>query len=206
MHISSSVYRLLAITLMAILSGCAAQTTPEITSYTIALTTHPDVPEGKKPFFNKILKVTLPKSSSAIMSRDILYQGKDYALNAYAYSSWSETPNRMLGNLFISSIRNSNAFRVVLPVDSRGKGDYILESTIYEFHQNINDANSADARIRIMFYLIKIKSGDVVSSKELAASVPTVSVDVKGGVGALNKASNSISARLNEWLLSLDLD
>jgi len=187
------------------LTGCATQTMPEITSYAIAVSGASNDVSDKHPVFSKILKVSIPNSSSAIMSRDILYQGGDYALNAYAYSRWIDTPNKMLGNLFISSIRQRNIFTTVLPVVSRGKGDYILESTLYEFQQRINTTNGSEARIRILFDLINKRNGNVVASKELSASEPAPSVNVKGGVAALNKASYSIAGSLNEWLLSLDI-
>jgi len=187
------------------LTGCATQTMPEITSYAIAVSGANNPAPDKQPVFSKILKVSIPDSSSAIMSRDILYQGGDYALNSYAYSRWIDTPNKMLGNLFISSIRQRNIFTTVLPVASRGKGDYILESTLYEFQQKINTANGSEARIRILFDLINKRNGNVIASKELSASEPAPSVNVKGGVSALNKASYSIATSLNEWLLSLDI-
>ena len=201
----SKFYQLIIFAFLVLLGGCVGQTAPEITSYTITISGSHDVTASKQPVFSKVLKVSIPKSSSAIMSRDILYQGKNYSLNAYAYSRWSDTPNRMLGNLFISSLRKGNVFRVVLPVTSRGKGDYVLESTLYEFQQHINANNTSEVRIRVMFYLINKKNGDVVASKELSASEPARSVDVKGGVSALNKASNIVATRLNEWLLSLDI-
>jgi len=189
----------------ALLGGCATQTMPEITSYAIVISSANDAPSSKQPVFSKILKVSMPESSSAIMSRDILYQGSDYALNAYAYSRWSDTPNKMLGNLFISSIRKSNIFTTVLPVASRGKGDYILESTLYEFQQQIKTDNNSAARIRILFDLINKRNGDVIASKEISSSELARTVDVKGGVGALNKASYTIATKLNDWLRSLDI-
>ena len=203
----SKFYQLVILVFPALLSGCAGQvqTAPEITSYTIAISENHNVPAGKRPVFSKVLKVSIPKSSSAIMSRDILYQRKDFSLNAYAFSRWSDTPNRMLGDLFISSLRKSNVFRVVLPVTSRGKGDYVLESTLYEFQQHINANNTSEARIRVMFYLIKKNNGDVIASRELSDNIATRSVDVKGGIDALNKAANSIATKLNEWLLSLEI-
>jgi len=191
--------------LSLLLGGCATQPAPEITSYAVAISDTDGISSGKQPVFSTILKVSIPESSSAIMSRDILYQGSDYALNAYAYSRWSDTPNKMLGNLFISTIRQSHIFKTVLPVSSRGKGDYILESTLYEFQQKIKTDNSSEARIKIMFDLINKKNGDVIASKVISSSEPARSVDVKGGVGALNKASNIIASKLNEWLLSLNI-
>ncbi len=191
---------------IVLLSACAGpQVSPGINSYTIAISGSTDSGAVEKPLSDKTLKVSMPDSSSAIMSRNILYQEKDYALNAYAYNKWSDTPNRMLGNLLISSIRKSNAFRVVLPIDSRGKSDYILESSLYEFQQHIKSNIRSEAVVRIMFYLINNNNGDVIASRELSAKVAAATVDVKGGVGAMNKSANLIATRLNEWLLSLEI-
>ncbi|HED16849.1 MAG TPA: hypothetical protein ENI64_08585 [Gammaproteobacteria bacterium] len=198
-------FQIIVATVSILLTGCAGQTMPEITSYAVAMYGMNDTTANTEPAFSKILKVSIPESSSAIMSRDILYQGEDYALNAYAYSRWSDTPNQMLESLFISSIRKSNVFSSVLPVSSRGRGDYILESTLYEFQQQIKPGNKSEAKIKILFDLINKKNGAVVASKEISASEPAVSVDVKGGVGALNKASITLAGKLNEWLHSLNI-
>ena len=138
------------------------------------------------------------------MSRNILYQDQQYSLNAYAFSKWSDTPNRMLSNLFLTSIGDSAIFKVALPADSRGRSDYILESSLQQFHQQINSDNVSSAKIRIGFYLIETKSGKVVATREFSSADKTSSTDAKGGVQALNEAARSINNELLAWLDSLD--
>lgn len=138
------------------------------------------------------------------MSRNILYQDQQYSLNAYAFSKWSDTPNRMLSNLFLTSIGDSGIFKVALPADSRGKSDYILESSLQQFHQQIDSGNISTAKIRIGFYLIETKSGKVIATREFSSSEKTASKDAKGGVQALNEAARLVNKELLAWLASLD--
>jgi ABC-type uncharacterized transport system auxiliary subunit len=140
------------------------------------------------------------------MSRNILYQGTGYSLNAYAFSKWSDTPNRMLANLFLVQIEDSTLFKAVLPADSRGNSDYVLESSIQQFHQQLNQDGTSKANMRVGFYLIQARTGKVIATREYISAHQAASTDAKGAVSALNQASVGISSELIAWLSSLKLD
>ena len=146
----------------------------------------------------------MPKSATAIMSRHILYQEKEFEQNPYAHSKWSDTPNKMLASLFISCISKNSVFKSVLPSYSKGKADLLLESTLLEFYHHINSDGSSEGRMRIEFYLIEPKSGEVIATKEFVDKITSKTFDVNGGVRALNDASKSVALSLTQWLSSLD--
>jgi len=138
------------------------------------------------------------------MSRNILYRNNEYSQNPYAHSYWNDTPNTMLGRVFLSCINKSSIFQSVLPLYSKGKSDFLLESTLMEFYHHINTDGSSEGRVKVEFYLIDLKSGSVVATNEFFSKVSSKTLDAKGGVKALNDASKSITSSLVSWLRSLD--
>jgi ABC-type uncharacterized transport system auxiliary subunit len=191
--------------LTLLLSSCTSPKLPAVTAYTINIQAT-NKATGQKPQTQKVLRVAIPRSSAAIMSRNILYQGSGYSLNAYAFSKWSDTPNRMLANLFLTRIEDSVLFKAVLPADSRGNSDYVLESSIQQFHQHINKDGSSKANMRIGFYLIEARTGKVLATREFISAHQAISTNAEGAVSALNHASVAISSDLITWLSSLQLN
>lgn len=187
-----------------IIQGCATGSVPAVDSYTINISCEIDTPSGKNTEISKVLKVSKPRSSAAIMSRNILYQEKEFSQNPYANSKWSDTPNKMLASLFLSCINKSSTFKSVLPSYSRGKDDLLLESTLLDFYHHVNSDGSSEGRVRIEFYLMESKSGEVVATNEFDSKISSKTLDVNGGVRALNDASESVALSLTRWLSSLD--
>jgi len=163
-----------------------------------------EIPSGKNSESSKVLKISRPKSIAAIMSRNILYQEKEFVRNPYASSKWRDTPNKMLASLFLSCINKSSVFTSVLPSYSRGKADLLLESTLLDFYHHVNSDGSSEGRVRIRFYLIESKSRKVVATNEFDSKIDSKTLDVNGGVMAINDASKSVALSLTRWLSSLD--
>jgi len=197
-------YFLIVLFVPAIFAGCAINTVPAPDSYTINILCATDKPLQKAARLTKVLKVSMPNSATAIMSRHILYQDDEFTQNPYAYSKWSDTPNKMLGSLFLSCINKHAIFKVVLPSYSKGKADFLLESTLSEFYHHINTDGSSEARVRIEFFLIAPKHGNVIATKEFSSTVSAKTLDATGGVRALSEASGVVALNLARWLSSLD--
>ncbi|PCJ88287.1 MAG: hypothetical protein COA54_03205 [Thiotrichaceae bacterium] len=189
--------------LSTIVAGCVTNSVPAINLYTIDVSCEVATPSEKNTKISKVLKVSKPKSTAAIMSRHILYQENEFEQYPYAHSKWSDTPNKMLTNLFISCISKNSVFKSVLPSHSKGRADLLLESTLLAFHHHINPDGSSDGRVRIEFYLIDSVSGEVVAAKEFVYKASAKTFDVNGGVSALNDASISVALSLSQWLSSL---
>lgn len=173
---------------------------PPTNAYTISI---PNSKPARAITIDKVIRVAVPRSTAAIMSRNILYQDQGYSLNPYAFSKWSDTPNRMLSNLFLTSIGDSMIFRAVLPADSRGKTDYVLESSLQQFHQQIHTDGSSSVKVRIGFYFIEVKSGQVKAAREFIVTEKATTSDAKGGVEALNQAALKLDLQLLEWLAGI---
>jgi cholesterol transport system auxiliary component len=188
----------------AIVTGCATNSVPAVDSYTINTSCEAEASLEKDTNFSSVLKVSKPQSTADIMSRHILYQENDFALNPYAHSKWSDTPNKMLASLFISCISKNTVFKSVLPSYSKGKSDLLLESTLLKYYHHVNSDSSSEGRMRIEFYLIDSKSGEVISTNEFISEINSKTLDVNGGVRALNEASKAVALKLTQWLSSLD--
>ncbi len=191
--------------LILMTAACTTTKLPPINYYTINI----PASDNKKVHSlheQQVLRVAMPRSTAAIMSRNILYQGDGYSLNAYAFSKWSDTPNRMLASLFLNVIEDKSVFKAVLPADSRGNSNYVLESSIQQFHQQIAADTTSRASIRIGFYLIEARSGKVIATREFVSTHKANSTDASGAVRALNLGSVDISSGLIEWLSSQKLD
>jgi cholesterol transport system auxiliary component len=186
------------------LAGCAKTIQPAFDIYAINTTCETNNPSQKKANSSKSLKILTPKSISAIASRNILYQENEHTQYPYAYSRWNDAPTKMLGILFLSCISKHDIFRAVLPSQSKGKSDFLLESMIFEFYHNINLDGSSEGRVRIEFYLIETKDGRVIATNEFFSKVSSKTHDAKEGAIALNEASKSIVLDLTQWLSSLE--
>jgi cholesterol transport system auxiliary component len=186
------------------LSACARTQVPATVMYTLTIPTFKPGSVAAESSDN-ILSIDVPRSMAAIMSRNILYQENQHDLNAYAYSRWSDTPNRMIANLLLARLRESGLFKVVVPVDSRAKSNYVLESMIHQFHQQVTSTDRSRVQVHMSFYLLEKNTAKVVASNELRASKLTSSVDASGGVSAFNEAVTDISQQVEIWLSTLKL-
>lgn len=195
---------LLAGMMILLLSACARTQIPPTLTYTLTI---PGVQNSAKPdkAATKILSIDVPRSMAAIMSRNILYQEDQHALNAYAFSRWTDTPNRMIANLLLVRLSESGLFKVVVPVDSRAKSDYVLESVIHQFHQQVTETDRSRVQVRMSFYLLEKNSARVIDTKEFQSSMNTPSVDASGGAYAFNEAMAEISREVASWLASINL-
>lgn len=191
---------ILAFTLF--IHACTSAKLPPTTSYTI--TTPALMQKSAASDANRIIRIAMPTSTAAIMSRNILYQEDDYSLNAYSFSKWSDTPNRMIANLILNRLAGSQLFRAVLPADSRGKSDYVLETTIQQFYQQIEADRSSRAVIHIACYLIDAR-GKVIATREFNSTHKAPATNAAGAVSALNQGVVAISNDLMDWLAGLKL-
>lgn len=185
-------------------AGCAKDIQPAFDIYAINTSCENINPSQKKAKSSKSIKISTPKSSSTITSRNILYQENEHTQYPYAYSRWNDAPTKMLGTLFLSCISKSDFFSAVLPSQSKGKSDFWLESMILEFYHNINLDGNSEGRVRVEFYLIDAKNTRVIATKKFFSKVNSETHDAKGGAIALNNASKSVVLDLTEWLSSLD--
>jgi len=190
------------VVLLFVFTGCAIKSAVPKETYVMKVSFKKEELNGfQRNFDNKVIKVAVPKSTKEIMSEDILYM-KDGSVNPYAYSRWSDTPNKLLQNLFLSAIEKSGLFRAAVPFGSRARSDFLLESTVEEFYQTF-EGDEAYGRVKVRFYLIDIKRREVVAACELSSFKKAPTLDAKGGVSALSDASKEVALKLLKWLFGL---
>lgn len=192
------------ILLSFLLSGCSFKNnTPSIDTYTLKNSKVNVIEVKNKAFFNKILKIEKPTSTRDIESRRILYAKKSFERDAYAYGKWSDTPNVMLQKNFIYALGESKLFKTVLLKRSFAKADYILESNLDEFYHAFVTSEASVGVITLEAHLIDSQRKKVIASKRFSLVKDAPSQDIKGGVEALNNASNALTSELIVWLKSV---
>ncbi len=195
-------YGLLTLIMIMIFGGCSSKTGKAINVYTLKYQEHPraTITPAKT---NKILKITLPQSSKEIQKNKILYATNPLQREAYAYSRWSDTPNHMLAQFLVSHLNHSGLFKGVLPSTSLGNPTWILESNIEDFYHYFDDKDRAFSIIKIQFYLINKKDKKLIAKRDISVSVPSTTLDAKGGVQAFNLALKEVAIQLQTWLEKL---
>lgn len=192
---------LLLTVLLIVITGCVTEKLPPISTYNI----YPDLDVlhpvlDTNPQTSDILKLGRISSRNAFSGTDIVYSDTRYGQNSYAYSRWSDSPPSMLLVIFQQALEKSGGYMAVVPYSSQSKSDLLLESTLFDFSQHINDDGTSDGIVRMRFNLIDNKTKRVIASRDFVASAPATSKNVIGAVAALNKAVAGLTKELIEWL------
>ena len=192
---------LLLTVLLIVITGCVTEKLPPISIYNL----YPDL-DVHHPILDTdehasdILKLGRISSTNAFSGTDIMYSDTRYGQNSYAYSRWSDSPTSMLLVIFQEALEKSGGYMAVVPYSSQSKSDLLLESTLLDFSQHIDDDGTSHGIVRMRFNLIDNKTKRVIASRDFAASVPATSKNVIGAVAALNKAVAGLTKELIEWL------
>ncbi len=187
-----------------LLSGCVFKNnTPAIDTYTLTNNKVGMMEIKNKKFSDKTLKIEKPTSTRDIQSTRILYGKKSFERDAYAYGKWSDTPNIMLQNNFVYALGESKLFKAVLLKRSYAEADYILECNLDEFYHAFVTPESSVGIIMLEVHLIDAQQKKVIASKRFLITSDATSQDSKGGVEALNNATNVLTGELIAWLKSI---
>ena len=190
---------LIACFALIIVSACSFKE-PYKKQYTLDVQTEAPTQRGMM-CQDKSLKVSQAFSSNRLMDRQMSYIEGAYREYAFSESEWAQSPNSIITQKLISSIRQSGLFKSVEGYKSRSKSDYLLESTIEEFVQYYSeDAKHSYVKAVMHFVLIDAKSSEVISSKSLSKKIELQSLKADEGVSALSKALSEIFKEKNIWL------
>ncbi|WP_456403831.1 ABC-type transport auxiliary lipoprotein family protein [Thiolapillus sp.] len=180
------------------LAGCATQTLPPVTEYTLSPELKPDsVSAQHLPLTIKLAPVA---GSQIYATPDIYYVDDGYQRNPYAYSRWVDAPVRMLELVLQDGLVQSRLFKAVLPSSSALQTDLRLETTLYDFYHHVGEGGESEAVVRLGFYLIDAKKGKLLGSRRFSSRVPAASTNAQGGVAAINAAVAQMLPRLVSWL------
>ncbi len=192
---------LLLIMLLTVLTGCVTERLPPTSTYNL----YPDLNvfhplKDTEQRTRDILKLGRISSTSAFSGTDIVYSDMRYGQNSYAYSRWSDSPANMLLVIFQEALEKSGGYMAVVPYSSHSRTDLLLESTLIDFSQHINDDGTSNGTVRMRFNLIDNRIKRVIASRDFVTRAPASSVNAIGAVVALNKAVADLTKELVEWL------
>ena len=185
-----------------VVSGCMPHPVPAPIVYTLEYKgASSEVPAaGRSQNEKPVLKLMPVRAAAPFTSPNILYRDRNFGLNHYAHSRWSDAPVTMLEGYLLTFLEHQGMFSSVLPPSSAAAGDLVLESMLQDFSLHIKSGKNADAEIKVIFYLVNARSGRLVACKEIAATVSAEETDAEHAVSALNSAVLKAAEELGTWL------
>lgn len=186
-------------TLIALLffSGCST-VTPSTQEYTI----NPKATIEKSVKSDKIIRLATTKSIPSLMSKHIIYIRANGESGNYLYSRWSDIPSVMIEHAILNTLNEHSVFKAILPSTSVATADLLIESDLVSFTHSFDASGKSYGVIDITYRLIDPKTKMTISSKRFFITTEADSLDAKGGVKALNKATQLLSEQFILWLNS----
>jgi cholesterol transport system auxiliary component len=188
----------LFITIIVLLTGCSA-IRPSTHEYTI-LPSYTSMSEVANNSIKATLKLSSTRSIASLSSTQFYYLKEASHIDAYLYSKWSDTPSSMIDRCVYSSLQNEHLFESLIPSTSNATADLILESDLNAFYHRFHNDASSEGLIDITYRLIDPKTKKIIASKRFILTEPSPSADAKGGVIALNNATQALSRQCLSWL------
>jgi cholesterol transport system auxiliary component len=188
---------------LALFSGCAALRPETATggptfysldrgrgasAVTVAHAT-PTIPPGPT------LIVSVPRAAAGFDSKRLIYVRQQHRIEYFAHSEWIDTPARMLSPLVLGVLRDSGAFRAVVPAPGAASGDLRLDSEIVMLQHEFSGTPSR-VRFVLRASLVEDASRRVLASREFEAVANAPSENPYGGVVAANKAAHAVLEQL----------
>jgi len=143
--------------------GCTS-TQPKISVFTL---TPPPADIKKEGALN--IEVITPKSSKIYTDTKMVYSLEHITIDEYAYSRWSDSPQRIVQKNIAEGLRGSGVFGTVAIHPSKIAADYAIESDILDFRHTF-EGNLSFASLGVRIYFLNIKEK---SSKELLLTYKT---------------------------------
>ena len=190
----------LIIILLFFISGCTT-TQPTVTEYKLSTLNSNDFKAQADGCKDKSLTVSQAFGLSSLISLKMDYTESQNRVFSYSKAQWQESPVNFITLEILKKSRESNLFKNVNSSKSRGKKDYILESSIEEFMQYYSKENNRlYAKVTINLTLVNTKNGDIIASKVFNSKVDAKKANADGGVEALSIALSNILDKKIEWL------
>jgi cholesterol transport system auxiliary component len=191
-------YLILIATLL--LSGCSllspVQTEPAATYVLNTIPNH--IPARSS--HHAILLVSQPDTPPIYNTTQMAYTTKPYQVAFFGHNQWAETPSQMLLPLIIQSLQKTHYFRAVVTPPYVGEYNYLLATQILQLQQNfVRQPNVVEFSLRAQ--LIKMRSNQIIASKEFTVALPIRQKTPYGGVIATNRATGIILAELTNFCL-----
>ncbi len=177
--------------------GCTNSNLPAIKTFKLEVSKECcNISKDKQKLTIKILE---PITNKHLNSTSIHYSKNKYLLQTYKLSKWSDYPVKMILEVLSSKLDDLNIYDNIITSHIYSKYDYMLQSELIDFKQNI-DGSKSYIILKIKFYLIKDDLDKKIISKIFTYKIPSSSIDAYGGVKAFNKSIELLLNDLSFWL------
>ena len=179
-------FSLAIVALALLLAGCGHM--QPVRYYEIS---YPAVGPAKQEPLNATLLVRAFATSHLYREDRIVYGSDSEQMGMYQNERWSEPPADMLQTALVREVRSSGRFRIVTPLRSDSRGDFVLTGHLYDFKEV--SGNGIVARISFDAELRDLKAGKTLwiytynhdepsSGKDVASLVAAMDRNVQRGV------------------------
>jgi cholesterol transport system auxiliary component len=189
---------------LVVFNGCATAPGVVPTHYTLTPTEKVTAPATAT--YGKVLQVARVSAPSWLNSRDIyyqlLYQDKE-TISAYSQAQWISTPPVLIGRLLENQLNDSHLWKAVVSSDSNAVSDMTLHLDLREFQQKFSSPKKSYGVLRASATIIDNQSGEVLAQRDFHYRESAPQSDARGGVAALNRATNEMLAAVSGWLVQV---
>ncbi len=133
-------------------------------------------------------------------NNSIYYTNEQYGKNEFAFSRWSQSPNEMIRNKIVNAIHKSGLATHVLSSASHGTAQYLFEIEIEDLSMHIQQNTTGEGILVISANLLETRHSRVIKSGSFQCSSPASEVNPQSAVNAINKAADTCTQKLVEWL------
>lgn len=194
-HTSKPVRALLALSLTALLAGCATPSAP--VSKTIYDFGAPTVQAAENaadlpPLALAEIQTSWGQSSTAMQYR--LAYANAQELRPYALARWSMPPAQLVAQRVRTVLSQQR------PVVSLGDSttEFVLQIALEQFGQTFESPQASTGTVQLRATLLK---GDqLVAQRDFAATVPAPTADAAGGARGLAQATQVTAEELATWV------
>ena len=182
------------------LGGCTLQSKiPPVSKYQLDVST--DVAAtGVEGCKDKVARLGLIESSMLLNGRNIYYSTDDAQSFTYTKARWIEPLSSQLANLIEQSITKREIFKDVIPIRSLARNDLLLESSIYDFSQQIHDDGSTTLHLSMKFVLLEQYTRNIVSTKFFDRKQEETQGNIDGALKGYNTLVAQMLEETNSWL------
>lgn len=138
--------------------------------------------------------------SNAIYAREaIVYREGDYATGTYPYHRWVANPASMIADLLARDFSASGLYRAVQQGASLLIADYELGADIEAIEERVLTGGcSAHLSLRVLLFRTRVSDTPVMFRESYVADEPCAATGPDALVGAMSRALQQISERLQQ--------
>ena len=194
------IYSVNILFLSMIFLGCSLQTTVPASSKYL-LSTHVEVtPTAQSRYKEKVLRVGRMESSALLAGRSIYYEVDNGRSYSYTKARWLESVPQQLTNLIMISLTKTEIFKDVVPFRSLANNDLILETSLYNFTQTIQEDGNATLKVALKVRLVEQYSRKIIANKLFELEEKGVKGDSEGAINGYQGLSKQLLIEINSWL------